>query len=212
MSDETARCLKVLRKSHLLRMREDKITAKGKGEITTYWVALGAESDDDSLISDDTSEDMKPNHSGDDEGSASEEEIDLDADIRAKDPLKPPKLVVSMSGYENKYGYTRNKRQSRTTRLIDWNVEILSRLLKQVIARRNALGLEYMLDDEGTLERAEGQTVLEEVREIITLPKFDASAAKRQEDPEKMELDEDVRDQLHNYVSTLASMYRHNPL
>jgi hypothetical protein len=192
-------------------MREDRITAKGKGEMITYWVALGAESDDDSLISDDTPDDLKPNHSGD-EGSASEEEMDLDADIRAKDPLKPPKLVVSMSGYENKFGYTRNKRQSKTSRLIDWNVEILSRLLKHVIARRNALGLEYMPDEEVTFERAEGQTVLEEVREIITLPKFDASAAKRQEDPEKMELDEDVKEQLHKYVSTLAAMYRHNPL
>lgn len=229
MSQETADILIFNNKGHLVRQREDPVTAKGKGELTTYWLALGADPDD-------AEEDMVPtptqlvrNTSGvdsimegnedassDEEDTLNESGCDLDNKTTASNntmlsmrttPTKRRPPAVSMSGLHG-FKALREKKQSKESRLVDWNVEILGRLLKHVIARRNALGLEASTD-EVKLDRPEGQTILEEVREIITLPKFDASAAKSQEDPEKMELDSALKDQLHDYVSTLASMYRY---
>jgi hypothetical protein len=195
LSDETAKCLKNLNKAHLLRMREDTVTVKGRGPVISFWLALGAENDEDSTTGEDESVDMEPTGARDGQ-SESEEEMP-----------RLPKLIVSMSGYENKF--IRNRRHSKSSRLVDWNVEILSKILKHIIVRRNALGLQST-SDELTLNQPEGQTVLEEVREIITLPNFEAAAARMQEDPEKIDLGDTVKDQLHDYVFTLASMYRAN--
>ena len=46
MSEETADMLILMGKSHLVRQREDKVTAKGKGEMTTFWMALGSDPDE----------------------------------------------------------------------------------------------------------------------------------------------------------------------
>ena len=230
MSQETADILILTGKGHLVRQREDPVTAKGKGELTTFWLALGADPDD-------ADEEILPKPTGlvrntsgcgsimevneeEDESSDGEDLLndsaaDFDNKTTASNatmlsvrtaPNRRRPLAVSMSVLHSLKAL-RDKRQSKESRLVDWNVEILGRLLKHVIARRNALGLE-MSTEEVKLDRPEGQTVLEEVREIITLPKFDASAAKNQEDPEKMELDLEVKEQLHDYVTTLASMYR----
>ncbi|CAB9519313.1 Receptor-type guanylate cyclase gcy [Seminavis robusta] len=250
MSEETADILIQMRKSHLVRQREDKVTAKGKGEMTTFWMALGSDPDEveeeevvppptmlgrnvssgvDSIIEcdeDDTSVESvemekeegdkgglirkKPNRRGvnnNNSGSSSNSGSNRGGPRGAPKRRKPP--AISMSGFGS-FKSPREKKQNKESRLVDWNVEVLSKLLKHVIARRNALGLSAP-DDEVKLERPDGQTVLEEVREIITLPKFDASAAKKQEDPEKMELDPLIKEQLHDYVSTLASYYRDNP-
>ena len=114
---------------------------------------------------------------------------------------------MSMSGYAGIMS-PKQKKVTKESRLVDWNVEVLSKLLKHVITRRQALGLNSPPDGEVRLDRSEGQTVLEEVREIITLPQFVATAAKKQDDPEKTELDADLKKQLHEYVTTLASFYR----
>jgi hypothetical protein len=49
------------------------------------------------------------------------------------------------------------------------------------------------------------------VKEIITLPNFDAALATEQIDPESIDLDDDVEEQLRAYITTIASMYRDNP-
>jgi len=53
-------------------------------------------------------------------------------------------------------------------------------------------------------------TVLGEVKEIITMPKFNIKAAKYQEDPESIHLDAAVEEQLHDYVSNIAALYHGN--
>lgn len=194
------------------------MTAKGKGELTTFWLALGADPDD-------VVEDLTPkppalarNTSGVDSIMEVKNEDDSDDDddllgdsfstrdsktvgsnastmlsVRtAPSRRRPP--AVSMSGLHG-FKALREKEQSKESRLVDWNVEILGKLLKHVIARRNALG-RGPFAEEVKLDLPEGRTVLEEVREIITLPKFDASAAKKQEDPDKMELHPAVKEQV----------------
>jgi hypothetical protein len=138
----------------------------------------------------------------------------------------------------------------KTTRLVRWNAEVLSRLLKQIVARRNAMTTlskdgkqsgtpaSYGMTNDGLLSKdhdgsteetkpddssrldssdensdsdfgsSDKRTVLEEVKEIIHLPTFNAEAARSQEDPYKIQLDEAVKDQLLAYVTEVASMYR----
>jgi LDH2 family malate/lactate/ureidoglycolate dehydrogenase len=51
-----------------------------------------------------------------------------------------------------------------------------------------------------------GKTVIDEVVEIVTLPDFDAKAARKQSDPEGITIDERVVEQLHEYVTNVAIM------
>jgi len=97
-------------------------------------------------------------------------------------------------------------------RLIDWNVEHLHRLLKEVSARRKALGLKKMTAPELKNIRysKSGSTVLEEVKEVIALPEFDPKAAREQEDPQTVELHPTAVAQLHDYVVAISYLYHDN--
>ena len=116
-------------------------------------------------------------------------------------------------------------------RLVDWTVEILQQLLKQVVARRMCLdAAKEKSSTEASAAREKSSTeasnarhstpiftkpqnqmVLDEVCEIIRLPKFDAEALKNQVKPESIVLDEAVLSQLHEYVAGIAALYRCNP-
>jgi hypothetical protein len=54
-------------------------------------------------------------------------------------------------------------------------------------------------------------SILDEVKEIIELPGFDAVAARNQEGLASIELQLTVATQLHEYVSCIAAMYKPNP-
>ena len=99
-------------------------------------------------------------------------------------------------------------------RLIDWQVDMFVSLLKHVVARRNAckkLTTTATLDkDKLDWKPASGKICLDEVKEIIELPEFDARAARSKEDPSKIDLGLLVVEQLRTYISTIARSYRQN--
>jgi class 3 adenylate cyclase len=177
LSQETADLLINAGKQNWLIAREDKIIAKGKGELQTYW--LDRSDKGETVIS------------------GNEQSDDV-----AKDNLDDAAVVVAdKSGID----------PAKTERLIDWTVEVLVRLLKQVVGRRRSNGRE-LFRMEGSVELilkpARGQTVLDEVKEIITLPRFDAAVNAKNE--AEVELGPRVVEQLHDYVWNVASMYRNN--
>jgi hypothetical protein len=95
----------------------------------------------------------------------------------------------------------------KTSRLIDWNSEVLNRMLKLIVARRHELtrtGVE--LEQPAALERVSGQAIIDEVTEIITLPAFDERTIGRHHNPEIVETDPQVVKQLHDYVTNIAVM------
>ena len=103
----------------------------------------------------------------------------------------------------------------KTRRLCQWNVDVLVRLLKQVVAHRLA-SEEGTRNWEAELSKREKEirrqiSVLDEVVEIIPLPGFDQRVYKRQQDPNKIELSEKVIEQIRLYVACIAAMYRDNP-
>ncbi|CAB9501451.1 Receptor-type guanylate cyclase gcy [Seminavis robusta] len=102
----------------------------------------------------------------------------------------------------------------KTYRLIDWNVEMLLQILKQIVAQRAVAGLgKARLKRKSTFDdMASGQTPLEEVCEIIALPEFDdATAVMQQQDPDLVVIPDEVVSELHSLVSYIASMYNDNP-
>jgi len=108
----------------------------------------------------------------------------------------------------NKEAKTRNDKQMR---LIDWNCDVLIRLLKMIVAQRESASIKP--DDTNQIDALETEIssrtkmVLEEVAEVIQLPHFDSAAAKNTITPETIDLGNEVMEQLREYVSTIAAMY-----
>jgi hypothetical protein len=96
-------------------------------------------------------------------------------------------------------------------RLVSWNVEVLIRILKQIVARRNTSSRNKgPTPDESLFLESQGKGLLDEVKEIITLPQFDAKAARQQKNPNDIQLNPSVVSQLNDFVSRIAGMYNSN--
>lgn len=183
LSQETADLLIAAGKSVWVTARSDKIIAKGKGEMQTYWLEAT-----DKLES----------------GSSGSGPPDTAKESAADDTGNVTAAIAEKTGID----------PGKTERLIDWNVEVLLRLLKHVVGRRRSQGVESTYGSDGddlTLKPARGQTVLDEVKEIITLPKFDSASMSAKKETESVEMSPKVAEQLHDYVWNIASMYRNNP-
>lgn len=90
--------------------------------------------------------------------------------------------------------------EKKEQRMVDWNTECLLRFLKEIEARRSSV----CLVDAGSarLRKFELQPLtspLQEVQEIITLPKFDL-ATKICKHADSVDLGSDVKDQLRSYI------------
>jgi len=176
ISQDTADILIGAGKAHWVFQREDKINAKGKGEMQTFWVKVEGASTNSQKS-----------------GSSSQ-----DRDVQEPQAELPVRKPVSEATLTS----------AKLERLVKWNTEVMSKLLKEVIERRQlsgatkspAFGLE-LLENEASGRQT---NVLDEVQEIIELPKFEAHVAKSSE---KVVLSEVVVEQLHEYVRTIAEMY-----
>jgi hypothetical protein len=106
-----------------------------------------------------------------------------------------------------------NKLDGKMERLVDWNTDVLVRLLKQIIARQSAQERTETREGREAASRdfVAGDTVIDEVVEIIELPKLDASASRQQALIDEIELDPTVVLQVRTYIQTIATMYRANP-
>jgi hypothetical protein len=103
---------------------------------------------------------------------------------------------------------------AKATRLIEWNVDVLHRLLHPIGAVRKARGA---VSGEARIERSRvnenkfissGSTVIDEVKEIISLPRFNPEIAQEQADPDDVVLPKAVYSELHHYVANIALMYK----
>jgi len=198
MSQETANLLIDGGKSSWVTPREGKITAKGKGELKTFWLQITSKETDTcsqmSFSASSSTEDFQSNplvvNNPKKTTSTNNKDQDLDSTNDASTFVITPKMM----------------------RLVDWNVDQLSRLLKLIVARRRAPrrasnSKNSMYDSNLT----ECGTVLEEVKEVITLPNFDAKKFRSIEIPDSIELPDDVMTQLHDYVTRICMMYRNIP-
>jgi len=115
----------------------------------------------------------------------------------------------------------------RSQRQIEWNVDVLLKLLKEITARRASIGYRRASLGRNTTvngssfislpsgsdssEHMESKIPLEEVKEIIELPDFDMEACRNEHNPKDMIIPPAVIYQLHKYVTFIASLYKPNP-
>ena len=118
----------------------------------------------------------------------------------------------TLPGIENthKYGPPMACLGERTQRLVDWNVEMLLQLMKQVVASRPARSDKKRgsITHEAHELRITGNP-LDEVREIISLPAFDNGVVAQ--DVDSVKIPREVIAQLHLLVSEIACRYNDNP-
>lgn len=171
-----------------MRLREDKIVAKGKGELITYWLEVksttsGSKSSCSSGSGDDTSR-----------NSATETENNDQLPIPRR-TRKSKKLTLD-----------------KLDRLIDWNTDTLSRLLQQIVDNRQTANspskeIHQMNEDEVSIQVSFHANPFNEVKEIIELPQ----EKRTKMNPETMvDLTPDVSQQLREYVSDIANKYNDN--
>jgi hypothetical protein len=183
ISQEMAERLTTAGKEHWCIPREDKVSAKGKGLLSTYWLEAGGGADAQTNL---TSEDTSDMSAGTD--------LSLD-DFEMRSCVE---LI------ENR------------NRIVDWTVEVLAYLLKEIAARRKATNV---ISDSWskvgeTIKHAKKKnaTVIDEVEEIIMLPEFNEEVARRggEIDASEVMLSQDVFDKLRDYIRTIASLYNDN--
>jgi class 3 adenylate cyclase len=97
---------------------------------------------------------------------------------------------------------------NQNDRLIGWNVDVLTRSLKQIVAMRGQKKHEKGEIAELRIDTRPGESALDEVQEIITLP---GKAIRSKKDPEDIDLGQEVILQLNDYVTTIACLYQDNP-
>jgi hypothetical protein len=84
---------------------------------------------------------------------------------------------------------------------------VMLRLLKQVVAKRMSSGQESW-EEEPTLEQKEGHIVLDEVKEVIDLPRFKYYRAEL--NPDSVDLPEEAEKQLRGFVAAVSNAYHNN--
>ena len=196
ISAETANLLVNAGKSDWIVPRAEKIVAKGKGELSTFWLMLEGR-DGQSIVSGGGSH-------GDDDNSHAEKNA----------------MLTTANGEDSLRDIACTAFTPKIQRMIDWNVDLLTRLMHGIVARRRARKLVQRTHDETDVARErelasneqfhrdDGITVLDEVKDYIELPDFDKTMAREEVDPDSIELDPRIGFQLHDYVSAIAAMYR----
>mmetsp|Transcript_24964 Transcript_24964/g.58576 ORF Transcript_24964/g.58576 Transcript_24964/m.58576 type:complete len:1202 (+) Transcript_24964:64-3669(+) len=116
--------------------------------------------------------------------------------------------ITKNSNLEKEDSYEITPRiHSQTERLINWNIDVLERLLKNIIARRIALKRKGSTVNWNPSD--ESKIVLNEVQEVIKLPEYNAKYSNI--NAESIVLELKVRLQLREFVTAIALIYNDNP-
>lgn len=193
VSKETAESLRSCGKGHWLVKREEgNVIVKGKGDIQTYWIRNDI--DHHKRIPTD------PTSNSDSTSEASSSDRNL-------------KFTV-LSPFAEQLG----SHDGREDRLADWNVTVFLELLRHIVARRDAYAaasheMEFVSAHDLALATKMNCNFkpLDEVREIISLPKFDPEVAQSEQDPQTIEIPSVVVSELRQFISTISGEYRSNP-
>eukprot|EP00980_Cylindrotheca_fusiformis_P012967 scaffold3236_cov66-Cylindrotheca_fusiformis.AAC.33 len=194
LSQTTADLLSKAGYSKMIEPRAEKIFVKGKGEMQSYWLRtckIRRSSDrkrpEEALVAH-----MMARLDESERTYSTDDNLE-DEDIRLED-----KEVDEMT---------------KTGRLVEWNVEVLSSLLQQIIASRGGSvdTIEHLSSAEERIGL--GGTVLEEFTPTIPLKRLgtDEDSFKKRRRPSSIEISPEAKFQLRSYLSNIASMYHDNP-
>jgi Adenylate and Guanylate cyclase catalytic domain len=191
-SQETATLLEQAGKSWT-RLHPTKVKAKGKGELQTYWLDFRA---------------------GADHSTAGSRNSDESSQVAAFDRGNGDKWTEA--GLRSQTDKEEKLCDEKINRLVDWNTDVLCRILKQIAGRnriankRGSVDVIQAATTRSDEHRSDG-TVLDEVVEVIELPELNAHAAVHTDVGNGVVLDPIVVQQLRDYVYRIACMYKSNP-
>eukprot|EP00538_Stauroneis_constricta_P012496 CAMPEP_0119547406 /NCGR_PEP_ID=MMETSP1352-20130426/1528_1 /TAXON_ID=265584 /ORGANISM="Stauroneis constricta, Strain CCMP1120" /LENGTH=1220 /DNA_ID=CAMNT_0007592327 /DNA_START=199 /DNA_END=3861 /DNA_ORIENTATION=+ len=192
LSEETATLLVDAGKSSWVVPREDTVVAKGKGKMKTYWLQTR---DSDTISRASTTPDEED---AEVENLSDQQELALAAVPAEFDQKVPEHLVLS----------------PKLLRLVSWNVDVLSKLLRQVVSKRTTKSIDrHNLDAIDRMEKAilNAQNPLDEVVEIVNLPEYSETGSSSSRHKASLQpLPKVVVEQLQDYVKTIAQLYREN--
>jgi Adenylate and Guanylate cyclase catalytic domain len=183
-SSETAKRLMRAGKSHWVTPREEEVEIKGKGNMQTYWISLDKKT------------------SRNESHTTSESSGSENASVHQWD--------ANDHEYEDPGTMHRNLSPDMY-RLVQWNSDILTGILKQIVAYRQAAGVipdaevELLHREFGTESQYDGPR--KEMVEVVHLPSYDNRVAAKQTDPESIKLDDAVTNELFSFVTAIAAMY-----
>jgi len=205
-----------------IKQREDLVSVKGKGEMQTHWLESKSESraKKRALFARKDNKFRSESHTGE-ASAAMVESNGEDEKEFSKDFSMDGDTDDIMDDEEECF----ESMMTKTERLVDWNVGVLSELMKQILAARSntsdfdawsrSLKLSTKLSTSNLtkLENEIGKegTVLEQFKEIISLPQIDVKDLKKRRDPNSIKLDDVVVSQLRQFLTKIASFYRDNP-
>lgn len=188
VSKETAELLESAGKEHWITPRDDVVEAKGKGKLATFWLDLNST--------------VKTTNS--DASSAGAQAKDGQYLVQPGCPMLFNKLLARGD---------RRMACQKFGRLVQWNMEVLVSLLKQVEQARRAYDIQpdsqidiRKMEMELTGRRS-NETLIDEVVDTIDIPTSKGSSLI---DEEEIELSPAVLEQLRVFVSTIALMYNRN--
>eukprot|EP00980_Cylindrotheca_fusiformis_P031748 scaffold26896_cov157-Cylindrotheca_fusiformis.AAC.1 len=100
---------------------------------------------------------------------------------------------------------------NRIQRLVEWNTEVLTSLLEQVVGSRSGVANQIQsLSNVESRIGIRGQTVLDEFTPIIPLKRMNAEELERRRSSSAIDIGVEAKSQLRHYISTVASMYPDN--
>jgi 3'5'-cyclic nucleotide phosphodiesterase/Adenylate and Guanylate cyclase catalytic domain len=201
LSEQTASLIMAAGREEWVEARKDVVTAKGKGRMNTYW--LKTKEEGRFFCAEDTKSES---------GRTTKLMDSVDFVQVAKDVKKRTRSSVVDNARSSIDGVVPVARDRRTQRLIDWNSDILLGFLRQIVARRKATRRNQ--SSQSTLTAmatniGKGLLVIDELTDVIVMPEFDERGAQVQ--GSKAEVPSVVIEQLHEYVSVIAMMYRDLP-
>jgi hypothetical protein len=183
LSDETAQILIASGKSHWVTPREDKVVAKGKGELSTWWLRTEIAIKHSSTM-----------------GSSEAGSSDTNSNVDSTETERQLYNIPSSDTVTKK-----------TQRMIDWNCEVLLQALKVVVASRQVeAGARSRLRKDFVSAEMTAELMLGDKAPINELKDHLSFSASGKVNVSKVNLDAKVVGQLRNFVSVIASMYRNH--
>jgi 3'5'-cyclic nucleotide phosphodiesterase/Adenylate and Guanylate cyclase catalytic domain len=192
MSRETAEILMAHGKAHWCRKREEAVSAKGKGVLSTFWLEVKG----DYTQSTDSSSQGTDHLAADHDEARFIEDVDL-----STANTEDAKIVKQLPDH--------------AVRLAKWNADLLGRKLCMIVSQRAMR--KKKVTPSAVIARLEREitehvkTPLEEVQDAIKLPKSGGGVPFEETDASPpIELAPVVVEQLHSYLVTVALLYRDN--
>lgn len=218
VSSVTANLLIDAGKKHWVTERDHMITAKGKGKMQTYWVNTRPKLKSPTTLSE-LSDPHATTSTADMSDMASSPSL-LDHASSPKDLENDKTMRLVEWNVELLCEWLQNLQAHRTAAAgSGWSTSVRPRLRRQDSKSSSVSSINTLTDEENSLVRL-STSIVDEITEAIEMPRFDARLTRLQQQHEMLQqqygmngnsIGDEVRSQLREYVTRIASMYRDVP-